>query len=510
MIEQMSLIMDANKKNHSKKGSLQLHLAAVQGKLNKVKQLLAQGASINAKDREGYTALHRAVMMGKKEAAKFLIDAGAAVNTALPGGYTPLHEAAYGGHKDIVEKLIAAGADIYVEDSIKKTPVELASEQGHETLLDLLKPLHKAVEKGDIIPVKRMLDKEPYLLNAVDEKWRTPLYLAAVKGHKELARMLIDRGAELDTTERDGFSLLGRLRQKDFKELAELLTVRGVALSDRDMLDKELGVGEAITWYINGSGWVIKTRNHVLVFDHLPVRQLWSRKPALPFISFGEVNPNKIHDKRVSVFITHQHRGIPDVSSVISWERYIKNITYFFGWEQVTFNAKGRNPVTFTMNPGVKKNSSGLEILTVKAAERTAPAVHPAPSQDSHFGSGVGFLIKVDGLVIYYAGNHENTAEGMWQEYTREIDKIAKREKRIDLLFLTASGGRDCPVNKGAVYAVEKLSPGLMFPMHAGGKEYYYKEFAREIRNKQINTPINYAEKQGQRFIYKKVGGGRL
>jgi ankyrin repeat protein/Tfp pilus assembly protein PilF len=492
MIKQMTTILAANKENHSKEGGLQLHSAAVKGKLDRVRALVEEGTNLNARDREGYTALHRAVLMGKKEVAKFLIEKGAAVDTALPGGYTPLHEAAYNGHKEIVALLIAKGAAIYAADAIGKTPLQLAAAQGHNDLLPILRPLHTAVEKGDAAVVQSMLSREPALLNVKDEKGRTPLYLAVTAGHKELARQLIDRGAELDTTESDGTSLLNRVRQKGFKELAELLAAKGIELSDKDLLEKELGPGEAVIWHVRSSAWVVKTKNHVLIFDYTPVNFLWQRLPGMPFVAFGELNPGKISAKKIATFNTRQPMIVPDMSSIISWGKNLKNISYYFSWKPVNFYAAGMKPVTIAMNPGEMKNSGGIEVSVVKYAP---------PGSES---SGAGFLIKTDGLTIYYAGDQTGPGESMWAEFSREIDNLASKEQAIDLLFIPASGAANSPVNKVAVYAIDKLNPRMMFPIQAGGEEYYYKEFARQLKSKRSDTLVRYAEEEGQRFLYKK------
>ena len=71
---------------------ISIHEAAEDGNIEAVKQHLAAGADVNAKDGGGWTLLLQAVAGGHKEIVELLIDNGADVNGKDKLGWTPLFE----------------------------------------------------------------------------------------------------------------------------------------------------------------------------------------------------------------------------------------------------------------------------------------------------------------------------------------------------------------------------------------------------------------------------------
>ena len=96
--------------------------AAMRGDIEAVKQHLAAGTDVNAKDVLKWTPLYRAT---NKETAELLIAEGADVNTKGDLGETPLHSAAR-RHKELTELLIANGADVNAKDKFGQTPLDKA------------------------------------------------------------------------------------------------------------------------------------------------------------------------------------------------------------------------------------------------------------------------------------------------------------------------------------------------------------------------------------------------
>ena len=103
-----------------------IHAANLGGNIEAVKQAIADGADVNAKNNDGVTPLLLATTWDYKEIVELLIGEGADVNEWDDIGSTPLLVAARKGHKEIAELLIDNGADVNAKDEIGETPLDYA------------------------------------------------------------------------------------------------------------------------------------------------------------------------------------------------------------------------------------------------------------------------------------------------------------------------------------------------------------------------------------------------
>ncbi len=127
---------------YSQDGWTPLHLAALYGRAEAAKLLLANNADVHTLT-EGIrfvnasTPLHAAVAAGHAEVTALLLQAGADPNAPDGDGYTPLHAAAATGNLDLVRLLLQAGADAKAVAE-GKTPLALAREGGHTEAVEAL------------------------------------------------------------------------------------------------------------------------------------------------------------------------------------------------------------------------------------------------------------------------------------------------------------------------------------------------------------------------------------
>jgi len=152
IINENTEIVDLLRKHDGKSGAEDsIQVAASVGNIEAVKQHLATGADVNAKDDWGMTPLHSAAAYGGKEVTELLIANGADVNVADMSSMTPLHFAVVFNHKEIVELLIANGADVNAKGGdVGLTPLHFATFNGHKEIAELLLANGADVNANDI------------------------------------------------------------------------------------------------------------------------------------------------------------------------------------------------------------------------------------------------------------------------------------------------------------------------------------------------------------------------
>jgi hypothetical protein len=107
-----------------------LHQAAVLGQIRTVRELLADGASVDAPDVNGQSALFSAAATGRDDVVQALLKQGANVRLVDRFGRTALHWAAISGSEEIAAALIARGADPDAVDARGETAWALAQSAG--------------------------------------------------------------------------------------------------------------------------------------------------------------------------------------------------------------------------------------------------------------------------------------------------------------------------------------------------------------------------------------------
>ncbi len=194
------------------KGWTPLHVAAVCDKTELAKLLIAHGVDISIKEEiYGATPLHIAAVCGFSKIAKMLLNNKASLaNVQDRCGNTPLHVTS---NREIAEALLQKDASLTIENKDKLTPFCAAVIAGHTEVVRYLlatkvsldqvnadgnTPLHMVASYGTTNEVLEVLMKQGPKTAAVNAHGATPLQLAARKGHKEIVKVLIDRGAILE------------------------------------------------------------------------------------------------------------------------------------------------------------------------------------------------------------------------------------------------------------------------------------------------------------------------
>ena len=504
-----------------------IHKAAGQGDLDKVKEILEKNPELlDGEDVQGNTPLTLAANSGRKEVVEYLITKGADLNSTNTYKYTPLHYSILRRHIGIAGMLVEAGADVNVPNVWGYTPlhtcagrnflkeakflvenkaaIDSKNEVGETALFSAVKFEHKnmilfLLESGSDI-------------NATDSVGRTPVFATAERNSSEILKILAGQGAEIAKADKFGQTALHRAAIAGYHEIVQILARAGGNVSARDakgktpyyyaatyghnsLTERLLSLGaqpdvfvgdrgyfffselnlkesEAVIWYLGHSGWAVKTRNHFLIFDYYED----TARPDDPRLINGRINPTEIYDQNVYVFTSHRHADHFD-KTILEWEHAVPYIRYIFGWEALD------NPNYIYMGPKKKIELDGMKI-----------ACFHSPEAGEIEGN---FLVEVDGVVIYHSGDYSRGHD----VFKKDMQALAAAAKEIDLFFMLAGNKMD---NEEALYTLQTVEPKYMFPMHAGGNEYVYKEFGEFVKGNKVKSKIICAENRGDKFEFIK------
>ena len=192
-----------------------LHLAASEGHLACVEDLLRRGFDPNTQDRLDHASA--------------------------------LHWAAQSGHVAVVERLLAAGADIDGESDAHGMNVigwATVFKHVHRAVADLLlargaKPTifsAVALDRGDL--VHALVERDRTLLGArmieIDFR-RTPLHLAVLKNRPAMVKLLLELGADPHAKDERGNTPLNYAAARKDRTIADLLVAGGADARQRDL-----------------------------------------------------------------------------------------------------------------------------------------------------------------------------------------------------------------------------------------------------------------------------------
>ncbi|MBN3287633.1 CSKI2 protein, partial [Polyodon spathula] len=173
-----------------------LHHAALTGTTDLIALLLEAQAIVDIKDSNGMRPLHYAAWQGKANSVHQLLRAGASVNLASQDGQIPLHLAAQYGHYEVSEMLLQHQSNPCIVNKARKTPLDLACEFGRLKVAQLLLSSNMCVA---------LLEGESK--DSSDSSCNTPLHLASRNGHKDIIRLLLKAGIDINRTTKSGTAL---------------------------------------------------------------------------------------------------------------------------------------------------------------------------------------------------------------------------------------------------------------------------------------------------------------
>jgi ankyrin repeat protein len=193
--------------------------------------LLERGADVNQTGAHGELALHWAVAKGHFEVAKVLLCAGSQVDTETEKQRVDM-DTMMREDADVVKqqlrllelhekqrRAMLAGRGLQIA-----VPSRLAFAAGDT-------PLHSSVQRRRREIVKLLLDSGAEV-NAVNRWGQTPLHYACVCRQKEIVEVLLDSGADVNIRDKNGHTavaLASSPKGTANKDIVELLVSKGAA-----------------------------------------------------------------------------------------------------------------------------------------------------------------------------------------------------------------------------------------------------------------------------------------
>jgi len=444
---------------------------AVNGKhLDTLQLLVSHGADLKMTSKKGYGLMHMAAWGGEKDIITYLLKAGVPADTMTDYGRTPLHNATLAGKLDAMAILIKAGADVNAHGKTENSS-----------------PLYYAVRNGNAKGTALLLKAGADAAYVYPKDKKNLLHIAALKGYGKITKMLLSKGANPNLKDGTDSMPLQYAAQYGHSKTAEILLAGGAEtvkvnknFGPSKLLKKQLTKGDALVWYLGHSGWAVKTSSHFLVFDYFK----GEHRADEPYLVNGNINPEELKGLKTLVFSSHAH-GDHYMSEIFTWREAGADVEYVMGFEP-----KDKDKSLYTYVGAREKKAVGdVKVLAIKSND-----------------SGVGFYVFVDGLSIFHMGDHANRKQDFSGPYKAEIDFLAEHKLKPDLLFTPISGcgfGDQVAVQKGVYYTAKTLSPGIIFPMHAGSDSQRYYDFAQTATEKGLKPAFYCARNTGDYFFFR-------
>jgi hypothetical protein len=188
--------------------------AAASGDVKLVDSALAAGASLDARDGQQRTALLIAIDKGHAAVARRLVAAGAGINAQAANMDTPWLLAGARGQHELLAAMLPKGPDYTVRNRF-----------GGNALIP-------ACERAHVETVRFLLAHSKIPVDHVNNLGWTCLLEIVILGdggprHIEVARLVLDAGADPNLADRDGVTPLQHARRRAQREVAALIAAKG-------------------------------------------------------------------------------------------------------------------------------------------------------------------------------------------------------------------------------------------------------------------------------------------
>jgi ankyrin repeat protein/WD40 repeat protein len=236
--------VDIEEKNSQNKTALVI--AAEEGRVEVVKQLMTAGASFNNEDAEGNTPLLLACQNGHANVVAALIEQGASATKTNKKLISPLCVAALAGHENVVQYLIhKAKVDVNKSMNFKYSlPLEIAIEKKSAIAVEILirngantsNSLHRIWSQAEE-SVLQALIRNGLNINGKNKEGNAPLHYALLKassGYETSINILLKNGADPNAISDSDYTPLQIAASKGYIKASEILIQGGALVNKED------------------------------------------------------------------------------------------------------------------------------------------------------------------------------------------------------------------------------------------------------------------------------------
>ncbi|KAJ5957538.1 hypothetical protein N7501_011817 [Penicillium viridicatum] len=227
-----------------------LQAASIRGHEKVVQQLLARGAKIKLEGGLYTDALYAASAEGHVNVVRILVEHGADVNTRGGIHVNALQETPLQDHKDILQQLLARTAKVSLQNGLDSNALALSSGEGRKTQNSFKEKLKAIAEDsfygnalhvasiGNRSEMMKIVDAariDSYYIGASlgSHDGSTLLAVASFKGHIEVARSLVDQGADITAAAKDGATPLSMASHEGQVEVVKFLLENGADVNTK-------------------------------------------------------------------------------------------------------------------------------------------------------------------------------------------------------------------------------------------------------------------------------------
>jgi ankyrin repeat protein len=215
-------------------GSPILNAAAVYGHREIVEALLKEGAKVTETDREGNSALHAAAFLGRSEVVELLLEKGADANAKNNRGQSPMDSVAADWQTtQFIANLLQIEVDQQKVEAGRAKSLALLTNSGGKSSSGG-GGLLAAVRKQDVAAVKQALADGADANGQDAQIGVTALGWASLNGNVEIARLLIDKQANVNGKSRDGGSPLHGAIFMGHAAIVEVLLNKGADVNAKN------------------------------------------------------------------------------------------------------------------------------------------------------------------------------------------------------------------------------------------------------------------------------------